>query len=114
MLEGAMKSGAFAAADAFILPSHQENFGLAVVEAMSAGLPALISDRVNIWREVAEEGAGYVAADNLDGTKRLISRWLEASPPEREQMRRNAQLCYERRFSADRAADALLNVLNET
>ena len=41
MLEGAMKQGALAAADAFILPSHQENFGMSVVEALAAGLPVL-------------------------------------------------------------------------
>ena len=52
MLEGEMKSGAFAAADAFILPSHQENFGMSVAEALSFGVPVLISNRVNIWREI--------------------------------------------------------------
>lgn len=114
MLEGEIKAGALAAADAFILPSHQENFGLAVVEALSAGLPVLISDRVNIWREIAEDGAGFVDSDDLDGTKRLIARWLETSSADREQMRRNARACFERRFSAARAADALLNVLHET
>jgi glycosyltransferase involved in cell wall biosynthesis len=113
MLEGEIKAGALAAADAFILPSHQENFGLAVVEALSAGLPVLISDRVNIWREIVEDGAGYVERDDLDGANRLIARWLETSATDREQMRRNAQICFERRFSAARAADALLDVLRE-
>ena len=108
-----MKAGALAAADAFILPSHQENFGLAVVEALSAGRPVLISDRVNIWREIEKDRAGYVEPDDLEGTKRLIARWLETSPADREEMRRNARGCFERRFSAARAADALLNVLHE-
>ena len=46
MLQDDLKWGAFAAADAFILPSHQENFGMAVAEALAARLPVLISDRV--------------------------------------------------------------------
>ena len=45
MLRGDMKWGAFYAAEAFILPSHQENFGIAVAEALGCGRPVLISDK---------------------------------------------------------------------
>jgi glycosyltransferase involved in cell wall biosynthesis len=47
-------------ASMFVLPSYSENFGLAVIEAMAAGLPVIISDKVNIWREVETGGAGRV------------------------------------------------------
>src|SRR5438034_2850989 len=77
MLEGEMKQGAFAAADAFVLPSHQENFGIAVVEALAVGVPVLISNRVNIWREIDADRAGFVEPDNLDGTTRLLQRWID-------------------------------------
>ncbi|MFL6583903.1 MAG: glycosyltransferase [Chthoniobacterales bacterium] len=114
MLEGAMKTGAFAAAGAFILPSHQENFGLSVVEALAAGVPVLVSNRVNIWREIVEDDAGYVESDDGIGTARLIQRWLATPEERRLSMRRNARASFERRFTADRAADALLAVLRET
>src|SRR3954464_6568017 len=87
MLQGDIKQGAFAAADAFILPSHQENFGMAVVEALAAGVPVLISNRINIWREIEADGAGFVEDDDLPGPPRLIERWRDASLPQREQMR---------------------------
>lgn len=53
-----MKWGAFGAADVFVLPSHQENFGIAVAEALACGTPVLISNKVNIWREIQAGGGG--------------------------------------------------------
>src|SRR2546422_11607767 len=103
MLEGEMKQGAFASADAFILPSHQENFGMSVVEALAAGLPVLISDRVNIWREIDADRAGYIESDDLEGTTRLLERWIGTPPVERETIRQNARRCFEQRFAIDRA-----------
>ena len=48
MIGGSLKWGAFRAAEIFVLPSHQENFGVVVAEALAVGLPALISNKVNI------------------------------------------------------------------
>ncbi|HEV2046440.1 MAG TPA: glycosyltransferase [Chthoniobacterales bacterium] len=113
MLQGAMKQGAFANADAFILASHQENFGMSVVEALAGGLPVLISNRVNIWREIDADRAGYVEPDNLEGTVRLIKRWIATSREERETMRVNARQCFARRFEIGKAVDSLLQILRE-
>jgi glycosyltransferase involved in cell wall biosynthesis len=113
MLQGAMKEGALASADAFVLPSHQENFGISVVEALAAGVPVLISNRVNIWREIDGDGAGYVEADDLDGTTRLLQRWIDTAPTERQTMRQNARNCFEHRFEIDRAVNSLSQVLRE-
>ena len=60
MMLGPDKVAAYRDAAMFVLPSYSENFGLAVVEAMAAGLPVIISDKVNIWREVESAGAGKV------------------------------------------------------
>ena len=113
MLQGTMKQGAFAAAEAFVLPSHQENFGIAVVEALAASVPVLISNGVNIWREVEADRAGFVESDDLDGTVRLLQRWIDISPADRESMRQNARKCFEQRFEINRAVDSLLQILTE-
>jgi glycosyltransferase involved in cell wall biosynthesis len=114
MLEGSMKQGAFANAEAFVLPSHQENFGISVVEALAVRVPVLISNRVNIWREIEADRAGCVESDDLAGTTRLLQRWIDTAPAEREMIRQNARRCFEQRFEINRAVDSLLQVLNET
>ena len=63
MLTGDAKWGAFFASEAFILPSHQENFGIAVAEALGCGKPVLLADKVNIAEEIAEDGAGLMELD---------------------------------------------------
>jgi glycosyltransferase involved in cell wall biosynthesis len=113
MLSGAVKSAAFAGAEAFVLPSHQENFGLVVAEALSIGTPVLISDKVNIWPEVVEAGAGLAEPDTLEGTTRLLRRFLELDPPSRTVLKAAARPCYARHFSAEAAAQDLVTALEE-
>ena len=113
MLTGEAKQAAFACADAFILPSHQENFGISVVEALALGVPVLISNRVNIWREIDADHAGYVQPDDLAGTVRLIERWVATSEEDRQRMRANAKKCFVDRFEIERAVDSLVSILNE-
>lgn len=113
MLMGAAKWGAFRAAEAFILPSHSENFGIVVAEAMACGTPVLISNKVNIWREVEASGGGLVEDDTVQGTHRLLQRFLALSQLERGAMSSAARRCYEDRFSAEAAAVDLIRVLED-
>ncbi len=111
MLAGDLKWGAFYAADAFVLPSHQENFGIAVAEALACGLPVLISNKINIWREIAEDGAGLVAEDTEAGTTGMLQDWLLRSDEERQEMGRVARDSFARRYEIRQAAKSLLRVL---
>jgi glycosyltransferase involved in cell wall biosynthesis len=111
MIRGDVKTGALRAAEALVLPSHQENFGMVVAEALACGTPVLISDKVNIWREVVEDQAGMVAADTLPGTLALLQRWLDLSPAERLDAARNARACFSRHFHITAAAERLFEAL---
>jgi glycosyltransferase involved in cell wall biosynthesis len=59
-LTGEVKQAAFADAVIYVLPSYSENFGIAVVEAMAAGVPVIVSDRVGIHADIAAAAAGLV------------------------------------------------------
>ena len=61
MVLGESKERLLAAADAFVLPSFHESFGIAVLEAISAGVPVVISPEVQLARVVEQHGLGLVA-----------------------------------------------------
>ena len=111
MVRDERKWGALRAAEIFVLPSHQENFGISVAEALACGTPALISNKVNIWREVEKGGAGIVGEDDLAGTCGLLKSWLQSSNAEKADFRRRARECFLREFEIRRASQTLVRTL---
>jgi len=104
MLTGDAKWGALHNAEAFILPSHQENFGIAVAESLACSTPVLLSDKVNIWREITGAGGGFAEADSLAGTESLLRRFLALSPEEKNAFRQQARSCFHSHFRLSTAA----------
>lgn len=111
MLLGNIKWGALHATDALVLPSHQENFGIVVAEAMACGVPVLISNKVNIWREIVDDGAGLVANDDLSGTIELLQKWITMPPDAKQTMQQKARQCFNQRFEIHKAARSLIDAL---
>jgi len=112
MLQGTLKWGALAAAEVFVLPSHQENFGIVVAEAMACSLPVIISNKVNIWREVANYGAGLVCDDTVEGARSSLERWQALSKHERDEFRLNSRRCFDELFNYEVTARKALDVVD--
>jgi glycosyltransferase involved in cell wall biosynthesis len=111
MVTELVKWGAYAAADVFVLPSHSENFGAVVPEALSCGLPTLISTKVNIWREIDQFRAGLVAPDTLEGTTAMLREWFALTNEQRNTRRTAARSCFEQCFEVSVAAHKLADVV---
>jgi glycosyltransferase involved in cell wall biosynthesis len=110
LIGGDLKWGALRACDAFVLPSHQENFGISVVEALAAGRPVLISNQVNIWAEIESDSVGLVDDDTLEGTEHLLRRWLELPAAERDSMATRARSSFAARYTMNRTAETINRV----
>jgi glycosyltransferase involved in cell wall biosynthesis len=76
MLHGRHRIEAMVDADLFCLASHSENFGIAVVEALAAGTPVIISDQVNIYQEIAAAGVGTAVPLDVSAFTSSLDRWL--------------------------------------
>jgi glycosyltransferase involved in cell wall biosynthesis len=99
------------AAEAYVLPSHQENFGISVVESLACGTPVLISNKVNIWREIEAASAGLVEEDTVDGTFRLLQNWGSLSRETKHSMQQNAQKCFDSNFDIRVSSTRYFDVL---
>ncbi|MFT5308499.1 MAG: glycosyltransferase involved in cell wall biosynthesis [Flavobacteriales bacterium] len=110
MLRDEKKWGALYCADLFILPSHQENFGLVVPEALSSGLPVLISNKVNIFNDILTYNAGLVCNDTAESLIAGFSEWLEFSE-RRSEFEMNALNCFSECYSRELAAHQFSKVL---
>jgi hypothetical protein len=68
---------------------------------------------VNIWHEVKNYRAGLVAPDTLEGSRKLLSKWLAMTSVERQDMSERARALFRERFTVDAMADSLLEVVQQ-
>ena len=113
MLTGEIKWGAFRAAEIFVLFSHSENFCISIVEALACSVPVISTRRVNIWREIEEDGAGWFGEDSLEESVLSLNKWLNASQATRLAMRNAAKSCFQKRFEITKAAEKLTGLIQE-
>ena len=98
MVLGDEKYALLADADIFVLPSYSENFGLAVLEAMACAMPVVISDKVNIWREVEAGGAGRVTPCDAEAVAQAMAELID-DPGAARQMGENGKAMVAEQFA---------------
>lgn len=109
MVKGDMKWSLLYKSDIFILPSHQENFGIAIVEALACGKPVLITNKVNIFKEIVSSEAGFAQDDTLEGVTNLLEIYLKLTESKKEDLNKKANKLFEQIFSIKQSARIFLN-----
>jgi len=112
LLQGDVKWGSFHACEVFILPSHQENFGIAVAEAMACGKAVLLSNQVNIAPQISADGAGLMEADDQAGTDTLLERWINMPPDERTRMAAQAKATFHLRYDMQQNTGTIIRLFH--
>ena len=101
---GTSRPPPYAVASLFLLPSHNENFGLTVAEAMAHGVPALVTDTTP-WQAVNDDARGWcVPWSDYPGSLR---RALAENPDSLRDRGQRARDWVLREYSWDRAAELL-------
>ncbi len=109
VLNGVGKLGALSAATLFCLPSHSEGLSVAVLEALSIGLPVVITKACNV-DGVADTGAGYVTSADASALAENICAGLSLTQQGWRTMSESARLLARRRYDWSRIADAMKSV----
>ena len=113
MLKGKMKWGAFYASDFYCLPSHSENFGIVVAEALACGALVGITNKVNIFEEIQEANAGLIFKDDKNDTIRVINKWLDLSDEDKLIMKRKAINLFNKKFNLDNSIENFIRKLEK-
>jgi len=112
-LSGDLKWSAFYNAYSFILPSHSENFGIVVAEALSVKTPVLITNKVNIYHEIQNYNAGIVVDDTIEGIKKLIEKNVSIKKDEYDILRENTIKCFNKCFSNEAYINDFLKLIQK-
>ncbi len=108
-LVGEEKLAAFRDCDLFVLPSYQENFGMAALEAMACGLPVVVSNGVYLYPEIQRAGAGLVVDGDPAGLAEAIGVLLRDATL-RARMGEAGRRLVRERFSAEHVAGQMRSV----
>ena len=112
LINGHLKLGALQDADMFVLPSRGEGMSIAMLEAMYMGLPVVVSDRVGLWRQIVERGAGLVVP--LEINKLAMALMKVGENQDRRVMGQKGRLLVETKYTWDTIAQNLVEQIQES
>jgi glycosyltransferase involved in cell wall biosynthesis len=111
-LNGQEKLAALSAASLFVLPSYSENFGIAAVEALAAGVPSVLSDQVAIASKVSKYEAGFVSRCRVSDLSEVLSNAI-ADSEMRRTMSLNAKRLAEDCYSLEAMTESLVRLYRQ-
>jgi glycosyltransferase involved in cell wall biosynthesis len=111
MLSGDLKWGSIQASKAMVLSSHGENFGISLAESLCLGKPVLTTDKVNIFKEILNFNAGYVAKNRIDSFIKILKKYDNLNKTELKKLSNNSINCFNKNFDLSVNKNSLYNLL---
>ena len=111
-LSGERKRALLQNAEMLVLPSHHENFGNVVLEAMSESCPVVVTQSVGAAKVVLKANAGLVVKGNADSLADAI-RQLKADPARRAEMGRRGARIVSEEYGWDTIASTMFRAYQE-
>ncbi|MDC1055536.1 glycosyltransferase [Candidatus Pelagibacter ubique] len=106
-----LKWGAIASSEGMVLASNGENFGVSIAESLSLGTPVIITNKVNIYREILEYKCGLVANNSIEDFSKTIIKFLKLNKKKKNKMRVNSKLCFNDKFNLKFNQNKLISIL---
>ncbi|MBB3836412.1 glycosyltransferase involved in cell wall biosynthesis [Runella defluvii] len=113
MVEGDHKWNLIYNSTGLILPSHQENFGIVVAEALACSKIVITTNKVNTWREIERFQCGYVVDDTVSGLCNALEWFLSLQDEDLIKFENNALNCYHSCFNINNTNKNLINLFQK-
>ena len=106
MLGGEEKACALAHSGLMVLPTHSENFGIVVAEALAHGTPVMTT-RAAPWEELGRRNCGWWIEDSGEALRTALSEALALAPEELREMGARGRLLAAERYAWERVAQEM-------
>lgn len=110
-LSGKLKWGALSSAEAMVLPSHAENFGVSLAESLSVGVPVITTNKVNIYKEIQNSKAGYISKDNVESFTKSLIKFIKQK--NKKKIKKNSLDCFNKNFNLEFNQQKLITLLKK-
>ena len=102
----------FQTSDFFVLPTHSENFGLAIAESLASGTP-VITTVGTPWNDLNDSNSGAWIEIGTQPLTETLRKFLALSDEELEAMGRNGRKLIEEKYSANVMAEEMMEVYKD-
>lgn len=103
----------FKKADLFVLPTHSENFGIVVAEALACGTP-VITTQGTPWQELESYHCGWWTEIGTEATTKALKEFLQCTETQLEQMGKNGRKLIEEKYSSQKVAQDMVELYKKS
>ena len=108
---GNLKYGAILASRGMVLFSRGENFGVSIVESLSLEKPVLITNKVNIYKEILKYDAGFVCRDKVLDVVNVLKKFINLDKSRLKKISKQSYKCFNDNFNLNSNNNRLAQLL---